>query len=66
MTGTEDDTFRILAKPCIHKMTALWVNETVLKKRRGRNLDLAAFCQKHGWDWSEFLKAKHEAGYDRF
>lgn len=64
--GTEDDTFRILARPDIDKMVILH-QECILEHRdasgtydQQKNI---VFSKYYGWTWIEFLKAKKEAGY---
>ena len=65
--NTEDDLFRILKRPDIHAMVVLhrdWVRDHrdagggIYDQRK--NLELVKL---YGWDWIEFLKARHEAGY---
>lgn len=69
--GTEDDTFRILSRPSIHKMVVLH-KEWVKKKSTRYNgvyhqynsmLNLE-FAKYYGWGWVEYLKAKKESGYN--
>jgi hypothetical protein len=65
---TEDDTFRVLARPDIHTMVKLHQQYKV-NCRRGQpdqpypSTKNISFCKYYGWDWVEFLIAKKEAGY---
>lgn len=65
---TEDDTFRVLARPDIHKMVVLhqdWQNGEKHKSANGSysSLKNIEFAKYYGWTWIEFLKAKKIAGY---
>lgn len=65
MAMTEDDTFRILARPDIHKMYNLH-KEWVQKHRKNGIYDQQkniTFAKYYGWTWFEYLKAKKAAGY---
>lgn len=63
---TEDDTFRVLARPNIEKMVELhpeWVSERRSADGIYDQRHNIAFARYYGWTWIEFLKAKKEAGY---
>lgn len=62
----EDDVFRILSKPDIHRMVVLhrkWVSDNQGaegKYDQRKNID---FAVRYGWDWIEYLIARKIAGY---
>jgi hypothetical protein len=63
---TEDDTFRILARPDIHKMVILhteWSQKQRALKDPFDTRKNIEFVKHHGWGWIEFLNAKKEKGY---
>lgn len=62
---TEDDTFRVLARPDIHEMYRLlsihsrkWTDEGKLYPTP----ENIRFCKYYGWGWIEYLRAKRQAG----
>jgi hypothetical protein len=63
---TEDDTFRVLARPKLEQMMELhaaWkrkIHEDGAEFNTTWNI---AFMKHHGWTWVEYLTAKHHAGY---
>lgn len=63
---SEDDLFRVLARPDIEKMVTLhaeWVQshrDFTGTYNQTKNIEFARY---YGWTWTEFLKAKKEAGY---
>lgn len=62
---TEDDTFRILARPDIHAMVTLH-RQWILAHRKNHRYDQQhniKFAKHYGWTWIEFIKARKEAGY---
>lgn len=64
--STEDDTFRILARPNIDKMVVLhreWVAEHRKSNGTYDQQQNIQFAKYYGWTWITFLKAKKEAGY---
>ena len=65
-TYTEDDTFRILARPDIHKMVILhreWIQKERDRKGVYDSRKNITFCKHNGWQWIEFLREKKSAGY---
>lgn len=64
--STEDDTFRILARPDVHKMHQLhqdWKSmhtDSTGKYDQQKNV---VFARYYGWTWIEYLTARKEAGY---
>ncbi len=61
--GTEDDTFRILARPDIHAMVKLHI-EWKRYSRRPYNARLNIdFVKYYGWGWREFLDERRLHGY---
>jgi len=63
---TEDDTFRILARPDIHEMVRLhwaWVKSITDEGKKFNSSWNITFMKSHGWTWLEFLRTKKSAGY---
>jgi hypothetical protein len=63
---TEDDTFRILARPNIDKMVDLhfaWRKKIISEGNLFNSSWNIPFMKYHGWTWTEFLIAKRNAGY---
>lgn len=64
---TEDDTFRILARPNLDQMVELHAEFVYgwRKKHEGIYPTILniSFMRQHGWTWPEFLRAKKAAGY---
>ncbi len=63
---TEDDTFRILARPNIDKMVELHWEWKMKITDEGKPFNSSwniPFMKYHGWTWMEFLRAKKDAGY---
>lgn len=63
---TEDDTFRILARPNIHEMFELhivWKRKFTDEGITFNSMWNIGFMKHYGWGWEEFLRAKKEAGY---
>lgn len=58
---TEDDTFRILARPKFDEMRAIhqrW------KADQGRpSYHNIAFMKSYGWTWLEYIRERSERGY---
>jgi hypothetical protein len=58
---TEDDTFRILARPPFDRMREihrLW-------KTQGHRVSYenVAFMRRHGWTWLEYVNERSDRGY---
>jgi hypothetical protein len=63
---TEDDTFRILARPSIHEMVELHRKWKIKHSRKDGSYNTVhnlSFVKHYGWTWFEYLRAKKEAGY---
>lgn len=66
LDNSEDDLFRVLARPDIEKMVILhadWIHshrDCTGTYNQTKNIEFARY---YGWTWIEFLKAKKEAGY---
>lgn len=61
--NTEDDTFRILARPNIDKMSELhfdWKRKITDEGKPFNNMWNIEFMKYHGWTWTEFLRAKKD------
>ncbi len=66
---TEDDTFRILARPNIHKMVEMhntWKIKVGKEHNVFNSMWNVSFMKYHGWTWVEFLREKKNAGYSDF
>jgi hypothetical protein len=65
---TEDDTFRILARPDIHEMVRLHAEYT--KQWHANNsgtyptTENIRFAKHYGWNWVEFLDVKRVVSAD--
>lgn len=63
---TEDDTFRVLARPNIHQMVELhfaWKRKITDGGKDFNSMWNIPFMKHYGWTWMEFLRAKKDAGY---
>lgn len=63
---TEDDTFRVLARPNIHEMVELhitWKRSITDEGKTFNSMWNISFMKYHGWGWIEYLIAKKAAGY---
>jgi hypothetical protein len=63
---TEDDTFRVLARPDIHKMVILHREWVQLHRGEDGTYDQQKnikFARHYGWTWIEYLRARKEEGY---
>ena len=63
---TEDETFRILARPNIDRMVELhfiWKRKITDEGMAFNSSWNISFMKHHGWTWTEFLRAKKDAGY---
>ena len=64
---TEDDTFRVLARPDIHKMVVIYRNNRLNWEKKNDttypSTQNIVICKHYGWGWIEFLVAKKNAGY---
>lgn len=64
--STEDDTFRVLARPNIEQMVELhfhWKKKITDKDKIFNSSLNISFMKYYGWTWLEFLRAKKDAGY---
>jgi hypothetical protein len=63
---TEDETFRILARPSFEKIWEMhneWKNS---KKLPYPATDNVVFMKHHGWSWLEFLREQKARGLSPF
>lgn len=63
---TEEDTFRVLARPDVHVMFNLhreWKRKLAEDGTDFNSMWNISFMKYHGWTWVEFLRAKNDAGY---
>ena len=51
---TEDDTFRILARPDFSKIREMYFGSNF--QGTGRCLERIAFMKEYGWTWREFTQ----------
>lgn len=65
MSATEDDTFRMLSRPGLAEMAALYRNKFILTHglaRCGdRNDERQEFFNSYGWGVEEFFRARDKA-----
>jgi hypothetical protein len=59
---TEDDTFRILARPSVHEMVRLDGQRTRMKPYCA--ISNIVWAKEHGWQWGEYQRARKAAGYN--
>jgi hypothetical protein len=62
---SEDDTYRILARPSFEDMASLLRAYRVSQyEEQGKypTTENIRFCKQHGWGWIEFLQASKLAG----
>ena len=62
---TEDDTFRVLARPGIHEMYALYISWWRSLPDKNTMLRVS-FCKSYDWTWFEFFTEAKRAGYKNF
>jgi len=55
--NTEDDTFRILARPNFDEMTRLFKLDSNMKPYAR-----LAFAEKYGWTWGEYTRVCRSKG----
>jgi hypothetical protein len=60
---TEDDTFRMLARPGIHEMVDLYVKWERVHVVEC-SLERLAWSKHYGWQWGELVRAAKRAGYN--
>jgi hypothetical protein len=62
---TEDDTFRVLARPNIHEMARMYAAWKKSEQAMGtfNTLKNIGFMKYYGWRWSDFLRERSAAGY---
>lgn len=59
---TEDDTFRILARPDVHELMTLYQKNMKKRGSAYTSIENVSFCKYHGWRWREFLQEARAAG----
>jgi hypothetical protein len=62
---SEDDTFKALLRPRVyemHEMLKIHFVEYHAKHNTYPSTENIIFCNKHNWDWVEFLLARKAAG----